>query len=101
MNELNVSPLTLVVAAISRYLTTYLRNAKWFGVVKPEDKLKVHAMNGVVASVLTLGVLFFTGDLQQLDVQTVVSAIFNAVMSFSGATAWYELENSSKKIVVE
>jgi hypothetical protein len=96
MIDMNVSPLTLVIALASRYVTSWLRGSKWFGVIDENSKGKVHIVNGAVALVLTTAVLFFTGSLQEADVKSLMDVLFNAVMAFSGGTAMYEIEKSSK-----
>ena len=98
---MDISPLTLLVALVSRYLTSYLRASKWFGMIDADSKGKVHAVNGAIAAILTVVALFLTGDLNEPIMKEVVNTIFNAIMAFSGATALYEIEKSAKSVVAK
>lgn len=95
---MNVSPLTLLVALVSRYVTSWLRGSKWFGFINFESKGKVHIVNGVIATLLTVVMLFLTGELDEANVKELMNVVFNAFMAFSGGTAMYEIEKSSKTV---
>jgi hypothetical protein len=98
MNELTVSPFALVIALASRYLTSWLRSAKWFGFINANSVGSMHIVNGVISTVLSTVTLFLSGSLQEADVKALLTVIFTSIMAFSGAKVAYDLEKEEKVI---
>jgi hypothetical protein len=98
MNALDISPITLIIGYVSKWLTGYLRGARWFGFFNEESKGRVHIVNGVVATILTGVTLYLTGELDQTSLQTAIEFIFNSIMSYTSGVAYYEIENATAKV---
>lgn len=91
---MNVSPLTLISGVAASMLTGWLRKSPWFGFFDEKDTKKVHAVAAVLSSVLMLAVLFLTGELQVTNMKEAMDLVFNAVMSYSSAVGYHELNGA-------
>jgi hypothetical protein len=96
MNGIEVSPYSLVLALASRYIVSWLRNASWFKYFDSNSVGKVHIVNGIISTILSTGAILFSGNIQEADVNTLLSVIFTGFISFLGAKGAYDLEKESK-----
>lgn len=65
---------TLTAGIVVPLLTQWLKSAKWFSFVQEDQGGRVKALAAVLSAVAALLVSWQSGQLQQMDVQTVLEA---------------------------
>ena len=86
---MSVAP--LLVSLVVSPLTDWLKQAKWFPWVNPEDASKVHALVVLLSAVGTVLSARFDGTLSQDTVSTLLNALVAVLTSYSGSVAFHEL----------
>lgn len=85
-----------LVAFASKFINDFLIKSPWFSLVNREDKGKKHVVAMVIAAILSFGVAYLTGSLNDVGTQEVVTVLFNAAMGYTGSVAIHEVEKNSR-----
>jgi hypothetical protein len=82
----------LVIGAISKFITDYLKKLPWFNLVNQEStKGRKQTTAFVVVAVVTLVLAFFTGNLDVINVQNTLVLIVNILLGGGVAIATHEV----------